>query len=331
MMLLSSSAFALTIAAAGDTMMGSDLKKGEAGLAPDNGAHLFDGVRDYLLAADLAFLNLEGPLADTLPDKKCKPGSTSCYAFRTPTRYTPALLNAGIDVVSLANNHAWDLGPEGQEATMQALDAVGIKHAGRTGDIARMVVKGLRVSLVAAHFGECCLNINDLDSVSATIKAETAQADIVIFSFHAGAEGSTARHLTGETEVAWGETRGNPLALAHVAVDAGADLVLGHGPHVLRAMEVYKERLIAYSLGNFCGFRQFGTQGGYGGTSIVLEAELAETGALVSARVRPVLLDSEAQPRPDASGAAIDQLNELIRSDFPNSILKISSDGRLSW
>lgn len=321
----------IRFAAAGDTMMGSDLSKGAAGLAPEDGLHLFDGVKEWFRAADIAFLNLEGPLADGLPNKKCAPGSTSCYSFRTPTRYTAALTDMGIDVVSLANNHAWDLGPEGQESSMRALDAAGIRHAGRYGDIAWLEQGGKKIAVLAAHFGACCLNVNNIPEVQAAIREADKTADIVVFSYHAGAEGSSARRVLGAPEIAWGEARGDVKALSRAAVEAGADLILGHGPHVLRAMEVYQGRLIAYSLGNFCGFRQFGTQGGYGGTSMVLEAELGDAGELLSGLVRPVLLDSESKPRPDPAGAAIRQVQELTGLDFPQGTLKIGMDGRLSW
>jgi hypothetical protein len=325
----------LTFAAAGDTMMGSEIKKGPRGLAPGNGESIFVDVKDVLSAADVAFLNLEGPLADDLPSTKCGPNSTSCYAFRTPTRYAAALVSAGIDVASLANNHAFDLGAAGQQATMDALDAVGIAHAGRYGDIATLkrTVDGqpVTIAVLAAHSGSCCLDVNDLDEITAAIRLADREADLVVLSFHGGAEGYKARHVPGKLEIAWGEKRGDVKALARAAVEAGADLVLGHGPHVLRAMEVHEGRLIAYSLGNFVGYRQFGTRGGYGGTSVVLEAELAANGALVSARLHPMALDGEGVPHPDAKGAALDQIRELSAADFPETGVRVNPDGTLAW
>ena len=318
-------------AAAGDTMMGSDLRKGPDGVSPDDGVGVFEGVDAWLRAADIAFLNLEGPLADGLPDAKCRPDSTNCYAFRTPTGHTRALVEAGVDVVSLANNHAMDLGPAGMEATMAALDAAGIAHAGRYGDVALLEHGGVKVALVAAHSGSCCLNVNRPEEVAAAVRAADEVADIVVLSFHGGAEGAKHRHVPRALELAWGERRGDVHAVAHAAVDAGADLVLGHGPHVLRALEVYRGRLIAYSLGNFAGYKQFGTQGGYGGTSMVLEAELAQNGVLVGARVRPAALDGLGQPRPDPSGAALEQLRELMAADFPEGGLSLDEDGVLRW
>lgn len=321
----------LTFAAVGDTMMGSELKKGADGLAPDDGKPLFADTRATFRAADIAFLNLEGPLADGLPDGKCAPTSTNCHAFRTPTRYSAALVDAGIDVVSLANNHAMDLGEAGMTSSMAALDAVGIAHAGRYGDVAFLEREGVKIAVVAAHSGSCCLNVNDLDEVKRAVQLADEQADIVVFSFHGGAEGSAARNVPGKVEIAWGERRGDVKALARAAVDAGADLVLGHGPHVLRAMEVHRGRLIAYSLGNYTGYRQFGTQGGPGGTTVLLEAELAANGVLVSAKLHPLALDGESVPKADPDGLGLQMVRELSLADFPETGVKVNEDGTLGW
>ncbi len=321
----------LRIAAAGDTMMGSDLRKGPAGLPPGDGTVLFEPVAPILQRADIAFLNLEGPLADGLPGTKCRPGSTDCHSFRTPTRYVEALRKAGIDVVSLANNHAMDLGVPGLESTMTTLDRAGIAHAGRYDDVALVDRNGVRIAFVAASSGSCCLDVNTPNEIAAAIREADAHADIVVLSFHGGAEGSRARHVPGTIEYAWGEARGDVRALARAAVDAGADLVLGHGPHVLRGMERYRGRLIVYSLGNFVGYRQFGTRGGYGGTSMILEIELAPNGVLRGGRVHPLILDAEGRPHPDPNGAAYRQVDELGRTDFPDTFVSVGEDGSLTW
>ncbi len=328
---LASAPETITFAAAGDTMMGSDLRKGAAGLAPGDGEALFPGVGGLFHAADVAFLNLEGPLADDLPSTKCAPDSENCHAFRTPTRYGKALAGLGIDVASLANNHAMDLGTAGMDATMKALDGLGIAHAGRTGDVARLERNGLAIAVLGSHSGSCCLNVNRVDEVVAAVKEADVWADLVVLSFHGGAEGSAHRNVPGEVEVAWGEARGDVRMLARAAIDAGADLVLGHGPHVLRAMEVYGGRLVAYSLGNFCGFRQFGTGGGASGTSVVLQATLATNGQLVAARLVPLVLDSEGKPVPDPTGGAWSHVAALTAADFPQTGVAVGKDGTLSW
>jgi hypothetical protein len=321
----------LRIVAAGDTMMGSDLARGPSGLPPDGGATLFADVAPVLRAGDLTFLNLEGPLADGLPSTKCGPGSSSCYAFRTPTSFAANLVNAGVDVVSLANNHAFDLGPAGQQSSMDALDRAGVAHAGRYGDTASLTVKGQKIAVVAAHSGACCLNVNRLDEVAKAVALADQDHDLVIFSFHGGAEGGGARHVPGKTEVAWGEQRGDVKALAHAAIDAGADLVIGHGPHVLRAMEVYKGRLIAYSLGNFTGYAQFGTGGGVTGHTVIVDAELAPNGALRAARLHAIRLDDRSVPRLDPTGTGLQHVRELSAEDFPTTGVRVADDGTLTW
>lgn len=321
----------LTVVAAGDTMMGSDRVKGAAGLPPDDGAMLFADTAPVFSAADVAFLNLEGPLAEGLSSPKCAPTSTDCYAFRTPTRFVQNLVRAGIDVVSLANNHANDLGEEGLLSTMRTLDAAGIAHAGRRGDVGVLERGGRRIAVVGAHSGSCCVNVNDLDEVRAAVRAADEGADIVIFAFHGGAEGAEHRHVPGAVEIAWGEPRGDVKALGRAAVEAGADLVIGTGPHVLRAMEVHQGRLIAYSLGNYTGFRQFGTKGGPGGTSALLEARLGDDGRFLGGRLVSLALDGESVPHLDPTGAGARMVDELSRADFPETGVRVAADGSLSW
>jgi poly-gamma-glutamate capsule biosynthesis protein CapA/YwtB (metallophosphatase superfamily) len=185
--------------------------------------------------------------------------------------------------------------------------------------------------MLAAHSGSCCLNVNRLGEVTQAIAELDKKVDVVVLSFHGGAEGAKHRHVPGKTEIAWGERRGNVKALARAAIDAGADLVLGHGPHVLRAMEVYKERLVVYSMGNFTGYNQFGTRGGLGGTSMVVEIEVASNGVLSGAQIRSVALDNLSRPRPDPKGAAITQVQELSDADFPTTGIQIDQQGNISW
>ena len=321
-----------TIAAAGDTMMGTAVKKGEQGLPQGNGEELFVDVASIFTNVDVAFVNLEGPIADDhIPVTKCGPTSTACYAFRTPTRYVQALQNISLDLASLANNHAMDAGEIGLQSTMDILDSVGIAHAGKYGDVAIIERNGIKIGMLAAHSGLCCLNVNRIGEVTKAIQQLDKIVDVVILSFHGGAEGNNHRHVPGSLEIAWGEKRGDVKKLARAAIDAGADLVLGHGPHVLRAMEVYKERMIVYSLGNFMGYNQFGTQGGFGGTSMIVELEMSANGVLKTAKIHPILLDERSIPHLDESAMAIQQVQELSDIDFPDTGVLISKDGTITW
>lgn len=321
----------LRLMAVGDLMMGSDIRHGAAGLPANDGRELFTGLGEIMSQADVTFANLEGPLSDTLPDQKCKGRKGNCFSFRTPTRYADRLTEIGVDVVSLANNHASDIGPKGFDHTMTALDARGIAHAARVGEVARFEAKGRKIHVVAAHSGGCCLNVNRIKDVKTAIARERASgADVVIFSFHGGAEGAKARHVPGELEIAWGEKRGDVKALARAAIDAGADIVLGHGPHVLRAMELYKGKLIAYSLGNFCGYRSFSVRSIYSRTSVILDVIVDEAGNFVRGKVVPLRLDQQARPRLDPEKHAFSQLSELGRQDFPDTYLSVGPNGTLS-
>ena len=328
---LSSVTGELRLMAVGDLMMGSDIRHGDAGLPPDDGRELFTGLPAIMSQADVTFANLEGPLSDTLPDQKCKGRKGNCFSFRTPTRYADRLTELGIDVVSLANNHASDIGPKGFIHTMDALDERGIAHAARVGEVARFEAKGRKVHVVAAHSGGCCLNVNRIKDVQAAIKRERAAgADVIIFSFHGGAEGAKARHVPGKLELAWGEKRGNVKALARAAVDAGADVVVGHGPHVLRAIELYKGKLIAYSLGNFCGYRAFSVRSIYSRTSAILDVVIDEAGNFVRGKLVPLRLDQQARPRLDPEKHSFSQVSELGQKDFPDTYVSVGSDGTLN-
>jgi hypothetical protein len=138
-------------------------------------------------------------------------------------------------------------------------------------------------------------------------------------SFHGGAEGAAAAHVTKKTEKFYGENRGNVWKFAHALVDTGADLVLGHGPHRLRGAEIYKGRFIIYSLGNFSTWRTFSLQGALG-ISTVLHVELAPNGVLLSAKLNPVVIEEPGVPAPDRKGRAIKIVRDLSRQDFGNPV-----------
>ena len=130
-----------------------------------------------------------------------------------------------------------------------------------------------------------------------------AQADIVVAFFHAGAEGADKSHVPNGPESAFGEYRGDSRRFARVAIDAGADLVLGSGPHVLRGLELYKNRLIAYSLGNLAGYKNFGT-GGRSALSALLTVAVTPTGRFFAGRIDSLRLNGAAIPSKDSTRAA---------------------------
>jgi hypothetical protein len=317
----------LRLRAVGDVMLGTDFPKGY--LPPQAGAEMLEGVMDWLQDADLTFANLEGPLCDRGRTTKCTPNSTNCYAFRTPSAYGDYLVEAGIDLVSTANNHASDFGAICRNDTHALLDGFGIAWSGPPGSIASTEVKGLKVGLVAFHTAASSNHLNNPETARVLIETAAAQNDIVIVSFHGGAEGNKALHVPHEREFFYGEDRGHLRAFAHLAVDSGADIVLGHGPHVPRGMEIYKERLISYSLGNFATYGRFGLTGNLS-VGLVLEAEMDNQGRFVRGMILPTRQHGRGIPAKDETGRAIDLIRSLSQEDFGESAPVIGQDGRFA-
>lgn len=315
----------LVLAAVGDIMMGSTFPEG-APLPPSDGDSLFLDVRDILRAADITFGNLEGPLIDGGRSEKCADNEPNCYAFRTPVRYVRHLVDAGFDLLSIANNHALDFGEAGRTSTIRALDSAGIGWSGPPGSIRYHTAGTRRIALVAFSYDEDSNNLRDLDAARALLRRAVDSSDIVIVSFHGGAEGAKHQHVPYGEETAFGEKRGSLRLFTHAMVDAGADIVIGHGPHVVRGMEVYKDRLIAYSLGNFATWAMFNLNGP-NGISCILEARLALDGAFRGGRLHAVRQPKPGGAQRDSSKAVLPLLRELNRSDFPETGVSVDDDG----
>ncbi len=313
----------ISFTAVGDTAMGITPE------LPPEPATYFDPIAAEL-SGDVVFGNLEGTLTDVSEDVKCegaKPGT--CYAFRTPPEYAEYLHEAGFNVMSLANNHSLDFGEAGQEESVEALYQAGIEPVGIPGRTIFVAVGAIKIAFLGFASYDYTNSLTDLDAARALIRKARKRADLVVVANHAGAEGADATHVDGETEVYLGEDRGNAEAFAHAAVEAGADLILGSGPHVLRGMEIYRGRLIAYSLGNFAGFHNFGLEGVLSQT-VVLHATLAPSGAFRSGRLASVQMVEAGQPVPDPEGAGAALVGELSREDFGTRAVRVSADGRLS-
>jgi poly-gamma-glutamate capsule biosynthesis protein CapA/YwtB (metallophosphatase superfamily) len=314
----------LTLAAVGDIMLGTDYPDDR--LAEDDGAGYLAAAAPLLLDADVAFGNLEGVLLDGgEPEKIC---SGTCYVFRSPSRYARHLAAAGFDLISLANNHARDFGETGRDSTMAALDAAGIAHSGRIGDVARVERNGLQVAMIAFAPNPGSHSLLELELAVAEVAALAAENDIVIVSVHGGGEGIDALHVPFGMETYLGEDRGDLRGFARAVIDAGADIVVGHGPHVPRGLEVYDDRLIAYSLGNFATYYGISVAG-IKGLAPLLRVELDGegrfvTGTLISMRqVRP------RGPAPDASGEALSLMRRLSEADFGDSAPHFAAEGTL--
>ena len=318
----------LRFAFGGDTMMGSPLTA--VGLPKDDGASLFAAYADTMKAAHVAFVNLEGVLLDSGKSHKCPDeDSTSCYAFRSPVRFAQNLVAAGVDVVSFANNHANDFGPRGRTSTVSTLDAAGIKVAGPLDRQVIIEAEGVRVGVLGFATSPLGGDVRDVDLAVAMVQEMAEQSDLVVVSFHGGAEGAKAQRVPQGIETFLGENRGDLRRFTHAVIDAGADLVVGHGPHVLRGMELYKDRLIAYSLGNFVTYGGFSLRG-MNGLSVLLEVDLHPDGRLAGGRLISGRQIPPGGPLLDPDGEAVAVIKELSAVDFGAAAPKIYDDGRFT-
>ena len=311
----------LRIAAVGDTMLGSTPT-----LPPSPGTY-FAAVRAEL-RGDIVFGNLEGTLTD-VASGKCAPKAHNCFAFRAPPEYAHDLRLAGFTVMNNANNHSYDFGPDGQAQTVRALRAAGIAQTGLPGEITVVHAAGLRVAMLGFAPYSDTASLLDMPLARTLIERADALADIVVVAIHAGAEGTGAMHMTGGEESYVGEDRGDPEAFAHMAIDAGADLVLGSGPHVLRGMELYHRRLVAYSMGNFAGYHNFALDGVLA-DSAILHVRLSAHGAFLSGRVSSVRLEDAGMPVLDPAGAGAQLIAELSRDDLGAGAVAITGGGRIA-
>jgi len=318
----------ITFALVGDLMLGSTFPD-EAGLPPDDARGQLAEAAPVIAAADLAFGNLEGPMLEGGASAKCaraKPGR--CYAFRMPTRYAARLREAGFDAVSVANNHAGDFGGEGRASTRRALAAAGIASSGEPGDVARLEARGRRVALVAFATSEATNDLRDVEAARTLVSTLSREGDLVVVSFHGGAEGAAAQHVPPGPEEFYGEARGDLRRFARAVVEAGAALVFGHGPHVVRGMELHRGRLIAYSLGNFATYGAFNLSGP-NALAPVLEVRVAADGSFRGGRVHAFRQEKPGGPRRDPSGEVILRLRDLSREDFGPTAVQVLEDGTL--
>jgi hypothetical protein len=189
---------------------------------------------------------------------------------------------------------------------------------------------GVRVGVAAFAPNRGTLNLNNLDAALRVVRSLAEEHDVVLVSFHGGAEGSSYTSLPKEEETFHGENRGDVYAFAHAVVDAGADVVIGHGPHVPRAIEVYENRFIAYSLGNFWTYGRFNLSGP-NGLAPVVDLVLAPDGGLRSARIHSARQQGLGGPRLDPTGGALALISELTASDLGDVGITFEPDGTVRW
>lgn len=313
-------AASVTISAVGDTMLGNT-----PNLPPDPATY-FEEVESVLRPGDIVFGNLEGTLT-TVTTSKCGAGtSATCFAFRNPPGYGWYFKRAGFTILNNANNHSFDYGAGGQAQTVHAIHAAGLAQTGLPGEITLVTAHGIKVAFLGFAPYAYTASLLDLATARALIRRAAREADIAVVYMHAGAEGSDASHVTGREEYYLGEDRGNAEEFAHMAIDAGASLVIASGPHVLRGMQFYKRHLIAYSLGNFASYGNFATDGDLG-MSVVLHVTLSADGRFERARIDPIQYTGAGRPVP--GGGAISFVARLAAEDFGSSAARILPSGAL--
>ncbi len=312
-----------TFSAVGDTVVAA-----APNVPPNNAKGFFDDVQSAL-TADLQFANLEEAITDDTGVRKCSAGSTSCHAFRAPPACAQALKDAGFGILGMANNHANDFGATGLKNTKATLDSLGIVYTGPPGLIPVVTVKGIKVAMLAFSPYAWSNNLNDIPGAAALVKKATEQADVVIVTAHVGAEGSDKTHVKPGTEYFLGENRGDSIAFSHAVIDAGADLVVLQGPHVMRGMEFYKDKLIDYSMGNFAGYHALSTSGVLG-ISGVLHVTLGRDGSFRGAKLVATSMVDPGYPRMDPKNRAIAQVRSLSKADFPKTSPTIADDGTIT-
>ncbi len=320
---LNTSSDIITIAAVGDMMFGASSQ----GIMEEQGYdYPFATTRHILQAADLTIGNLETPLTN-----QGEPITTKEFLFRNPPeKVAPALQRAGFDIVTLANNHTLDYGSQGLLDTMQALEQRSIRYHGagiNSTEARKPVIFELSNGQKAAFLAYSCTFPEEFWATSKSagtafcheqhVRSDVAmlaeqKMDIIVVSFHWGAERVQ-------------ELRPYQPLLAHAAIDAGADLVIGHHPHILQAAEYYRDSLILYSLGNFT----FGSRTLNARTSVV--ANIAFKGGKFSKlEMTPINVNNfevDFQPRllaaeqAEAVHAELAGLSSLPQLQFRNGLI----------
>lgn len=320
----------ITVIGVGDIMLGSNYPW--KNLLPKNDYNILSDTEKILQDADITIGNLEGTLFDEGGTPKSCSDPSVCFVFRTPSKYGQYLKEAGFDYLSIANNHSNDFGDEGIRQTMKNLDELGIKYTGikKLAETTIIEKDNLKYGFVSFAPLSKTVDLNDYEYAAELIKSLKSKVDIVIVMFHGGAEGNGKEHLTRKTEMFFGENRGNVFKFARMAVDAGADIIFGQGPHVTRAIELYKNKFISYSAGNFATYGKFNLKGS-SGIAPIFKITLDSKGNFIEGEIIPVRQTKGVYgPFIDENKSAVKEIISLNKSDFPEGNgLSVSEDGKI--
>lgn len=316
----------ISVIGVGDMMLGSNYPS-KSYLPKNDGKEILSAVKYILADADFTFGNMEGTLlSDTGNIKKCKDPSV-CYAFKSPDHYVNYFKEAGFDILSLANNHSNDFGKPGKENATKLLKENNIEFAGLIEyPYAIFERDSITYGFCAFAINTGTLNINDKKIACNIVSKLDSLCDVVIVSFHGGAEGSAYSHITKEKEMFLGENRGNPYKFSRDVIDAGADIVFGHGPHVPRAIDLYKGRFIAYSLGNFATYGLFNLSGNMGIAPIV-KIKVDKKGEFINGQIFSTKQIGRGIPVLDPENKALKEIIKLTKMDVPQAPISIGNDG----
>ena len=329
----------LKVTAVGDLMLGSTYDG--VVLPPPAGVEgavaLLKPAAEILKRGDVVSGNLEGVLLDdrSVPPKPVIPG-VSWYVFRSPHSFAHVFERLGFNFLSVANNHTNDFGEPGMASTRDALQATGITFSGHITSPYNQgvrLVQGKKVGLLAFGFPDAVgtryeqravmNDLFDLARARELVRKLKQEVDVVIVSVHAGGEGAAFQHVKDVNELYGSEGyRGNVYQFAHTVIDAGADVVLGSSPHVARAVELYRGRLIAYSLGNFATYGRFSIHG-VTALAPLLEFSIKDNGAFVGGQVHSFVQKGAGGPKADPTLTVAKTMAQLTREDFPNGQLRI--------
>jgi Bacterial capsule synthesis protein PGA_cap len=326
------------IAAVGDVMLGSDypLEYLDPRVTEnaDPAAILGPEMSALLKSADVSFANFEGTMHNSIEGAKACANPATCYVFRSPAYHAAYLKRAGFTMVSNANNHSRDFGEANRATTYKNLTNAGLVVSGADTPDTRFGVQtlkdGTKAVLVAFGHNPGLMKVQELARVKTLVQEAGKKGDFVIVSCHIGAEGRAHNRVTRANELFLNEDRGNPFAFARTAVDAGADAVFCHGPHIPRAVEVYKGRFIAYSLGNFWTYGTFNLRD-ENGYAPIADIRVAKDGSLLSARIVSARQSKPGGPTFDPTHAAAKQIAMLTARDFPETGTTVSATGEMSW
>jgi hypothetical protein len=331
------------VCAGGDVTLGTNLDTAWARTATrqlrtrfgqrDDPATLLAPLRPLVADADLVLLNVESAIGQGASESKCGPRSRNCFAFRAPPASAPALRalhRDGVVIGNVANNHSRDAGPAGRGMTIAALERAGVVVTGA--DTLATPVRtpaGDTIGVLGFHTSETTPDARDTALVRRLVARAAGRYAAVIVTMHIGGEGFGAQRTMDVQERFLGADRGNPVAFADAAIQGGASLVIGHGPHVMRAVE-WRERgaLIAYSLGNLLTYGPFRMREP-ANRGAVLCATLDQHGRPRDAELRSTLQLAPGVLQADPSARAAALVDSLGRLDFPRTGARVGSGGRL--